>query len=520
MTRNLPPLVHVRAPQKGPRASVPPPSIGAPPSDDLSARALPVDVARRELQSGQLPRDTEVLFTGLGDWTPAHEVPELWIAPSPPRTDDEAIEDDLGGPKSLPPSASAVPPANKRRSFGALTVVGALLGALGLLGIGAAAIYFVYFHYTPVATRHLPKKCMVAARVDFIDWAFFKPFTQKIIPAIEEATKPKPPIVATAPEGPSLKERMLANAGINLDRDVRELAVCVYQDTSPAVAGAPPDPLHGFRAVIALGGRLKRGAIPGIYEAIRTEGFASSFRLDGVGENAVIRVAPPFPGVIGQAEDGTILFAPTDEKLAEVRPGTTEDEAAENTGLLKKGALELSASHLVFATLGALPPSAVVDAPTLDALSRIQTGHIVFELGSAPRIELTVEQRTEGDAKASEAAVRRLLELAQLELSTASTDWAGEHAAVSSARLVRTDTRLDLRLDFPFGDIDRGATTFSDQLKDEKSPLRVSTLPTFLFTVGLGPPPPKPAASGSASSSASAPPSGSANPPELKPEDD
>ncbi|MEO7094478.1 MAG: hypothetical protein ABI175_14580, partial [Polyangiales bacterium] len=270
-------------------------------------------------------------------------------------------------------------------------------------------------------------------------------------------------------------------------------------------------------AVIALGGRIKRGAIPGIYEAIRTESYASSFRLDGVGEKAVIRVAPPFPGVIGQAEDGTILFAPTDEKLAEIRPASTEEEAAENTGIIKKGALELSLSHLVFATLGALPPSAAMDAATLDALSRIQTGHVVFELGKSPRIEVTVEQRTEGDAKASEAAVRRLLELAQLELSTASTDWAGEHAAVSGARLVRNDTRLDLRLDFPFNDIDRGAGTFGDQLKDEKSPLRVTTLPTFLFTIGMGPPLPKPAASGSASGSASAPPSGSADPPELAP---
>ncbi|MEO7092815.1 MAG: DUF4339 domain-containing protein, partial [Polyangiales bacterium] len=291
----LPPLVHVRAAaaQRGARPSAPPSSLGSPSSDDLSARALPVDVARRELQSGQLPRDTEVLFTGLGDWTPAHEVPELWVAPTTaPATDDASADDDPAGSKSLPPSASvSQSPAagGKRRSFGALTVIGALLGALGLLAIGAAAIYFVYFHYTPVATRHLPKKCMVAARVDFIDWAFFKPFTEKIIPAIEEATKPKPPIVATGPEGPSLKERMLAAAGINLDRDVRELAVCVYQDTSPAVAGAPADPLHGFRAVIALGGRIKRGAIPGIYEAIRTESYASSFRLDGVGEKAVIR---------------------------------------------------------------------------------------------------------------------------------------------------------------------------------------------------------------------------------------
>ena len=511
-SRALPPLVHVRAPQpKGaPRMSAPPSSAGAPSSDDHSARAVPLDVARRELQSGSLPRETEVLFAGLGDWTPAHEVPELWVPPAAAaKHDDDALdvaESQADGAEAPRSNVSASPPARRSST---MMIFGAIGGALLLLGIGAAAIFFVYFYYAPVAIRHLPKKCTIAARVDFLDWAFFSPFKDKLMPAIEEATKPKPPIVATAP-GPSLKERMLANAGINLDRDVRELAVCVYEDTSPSSASAGPDPLHGFRAVIALGGKLKRGAIPGIYEAIRGESYASVLRLDGTGESAVIRViAPPYTGVIGQAEDGTILFAPTDGKLAEVRPALTDDEAIDNTGLQKKGGFELVVGHIPFAfASSAFAPGATVDATMLDALGHIQSGRFAIELGKQPRIEASLDTRNEVDGKAAEATLRRFLDLAQAELATASTDWAGEHAAISSARLVRTETRVDLRLDFPYNDVDRGAGALGDQIKDETSPLRTKTLPKLLFSVGLGAAPPAPSTSTSTSGSASGAPSG------------
>ena len=76
-TRSLPKLLHLRMPKGAARPSHPPASAMVPSSDDLSARAVPLDVVRRELQSGALPPDTEVLFTGLGDWTPARQVPEL-----------------------------------------------------------------------------------------------------------------------------------------------------------------------------------------------------------------------------------------------------------------------------------------------------------------------------------------------------------------------------------------------------------------------------------------------------------
>ncbi len=507
MSRKLPPLIHLRAPQPrgAGRPSSPPPS-----SEDLSARAAPVDVVRRELQSGALPRDTEVLFTGIVDWTPASEVPELWIAPvdAPPADAGDAADSVDSHPASS--SKNVAPKAgSKKKGVSALAIIGAIFGAIGLLLIGAGAIYLVYFHYTPVAIRHLPKKCTVAGRVDFIDWVFFSPFKDKLVPAIEEATKPKPG-GPPGPEGPSLKERILASAGINLDRDAREVAFCVYQDTTPSAAGAPPDVLHGVRFVVAIGGRLKRGAIPGLYEAIRTESFASIFRLDGVGDTAVLRMTSPFPGVIGQADDGTIIFAPNDAVLAELRQPMTEDEAEDKTRLKKLGGLELSASHLVFALFSTISPTAALDAATIDAISRVQTGHFSLVLSKQPYLALDVDHRTDAEAKATEAALRHLLDLVQTELSASSTDWAGEHGAIAGAKLVRTDTSVSLRLDFPYSDVDRGATTFGEQLKDEKSPFRTKTLPLLLYSAGVGPAPP---ASASASGSSSAPPGGSGSAP-------
>ena len=514
--RTIPALVHVR-PAKG-RASLPPESAlphsaAVPSSDDVSTRAVPVDVVRRELQSGLLPKETEVLFAGLGDWTPADRIPELWIAPAPAPVDagpHDAIADGAELPLSVPASRAADSSEPKRRGFGALAIVGAVGGALALLLLGAGAVYFVYFHYTPVAIKHLPKKCTVAARVDFVDWAFFKPFTERVVPAIEEATRPPPSPIPT-PAGPSLKERLLASAGINLDRDVRELALCVFQDTSaptPSSSGKPvADPLFGFRGVVALGGRIRRGAIPGLYEAIRTEGWASALRLEGTGDSAVLRVAPPIGGVIGQADDGTLLYAPSDAKLAEVREGVSEDDAMDATGLRKKGAFELVLGHLIFATAGTMTPTAALDAATLDALSKVQQGRLGLDLGRSPRIELSLDGRAEAEAKGAEAAVRRLLDEAQKALSGASTDYAGEHGALSGAKLARTDNLVELRLDFPFSDVDRGAASLADALKDPKSNLRSKVLPTMLFAAGAGPMPPGLAPS----ASASALPSGSAS---------
>ena len=502
-TRELPKLLHLRQP-KGARPSHPPASAVVPSSDDLSARAVPLDVVRRELQSGALPPDTEVLFTGLGDWTPAREVPELWIAapPPPPNADADAADSAEIAP-SIPPSKLAAEP--KRKGFGALAIVGAIGGAIVFLALGAAAVFFAYFYYKPVAIRHLPKKCTVAARVDFIDWAFFHPFMDKIPPAIEDATKPKVPPVG--PPQPSLKEKLLAQAGINLDRDVREVAMCVFPDTSPVAAGAPPDPLHGFRAVIALGGRLKKGAIPGIYESIRGESFGSALRLDGTGDAAVIRLAPPVGGVIGQAEDGTLIFAPDDKTLAQAREGTTEEDAEADTGLVKKGGFEIVLGHVLFAGFATVPPTTEFDAGTLDALSKIQSGHFSVVLDKNPHLEANLESRGDADAKATEAALRHLLDVANTELASTKADYSGEHAAMQGAKVSRDDTRVDVRIDFAYGDVDRGAQTLADQIKDETSPLRSKTIPLFLFEIGAGPVPPF-MAKPSPSSSASGAPSG------------
>lgn len=501
----LPKLLHLRQPKGRPSVA---PASAVPSSDDLSARAVPLDVVRRDLQSGALPPDTEVLFTGLGDWTPARDIPELWIQPPPPAraSDVDPVADSEQVAASIPPSKHAGDGEGRKKGFGALAIVGAIGGAILFLLLGLGAVYLVYFHYTPVAIRHLPAKCTVAARVDFVDWAFFHPFMDRIPPAIEEATKPKVPPVG--PPGPSLKERLLSQANINLDRDVREIAMCVFADAAPATTGKS-DPLGGWRGVVALGGRFKRGSIPGIYEAIRGEAWASAFRLDGTGEAAVLRVAPPIGGVIGQAEDGTIIYAPDDTKLAEAREGQTEQDAMQATGLQKKGGLELVVGHVVFATaFGTVAPTAVLDAGTLDALSKIQTGHFAFVLDKNPRIEADVESRSDDDAKLTEAAVRHLLDAAQTELMTTKIDYAGEHGAISGAKVNREEKTVTIRLDFPYGDVDRGATKLSDEIKDEASPLRTKTIPFVAWKAGAGPMPPFliPSPSTSASGSSSVPP--------------
>jgi len=510
-TRALPPLVHIRNPNAAGRPSVPPPSSGAV-SEDHSGRAVPVDVVRRDLLAGTLSRDTEVLFTGLGDWTPAHEIPELWVAPAVmPPPDVDAPVDSTDSPRSSTSNVGVE--AARKKGFGAGAIVGAIGAAVALLAVGAAAVYFVYFHYRPVAVQHLPKKCYVAVRVDLVDWAWFKPLADRIIPALEEASKPKVPPPVTGPAPPSLKERLKANAGIDLDRDVREIAMCVYEDKETKPSATAKDPLFGKRPIFVVGGRMKQGSIPAIYESIRTEGIAVGFRLDGSGDSAVIRtpnIHPKIPlsFVIGQAEDGSIIIAPSDASLAAAREQRTEEEARNTTSLEGKGALELVFDHAVWglAAFGKPPATGPIDQDMMDALAKVQASHFGLTLGSAPRINMRLEMKSEPDAKLVETQLRKLLEAGQKEVSGASKDWAGEHAALSGARISREDNNVDIRVDFKLADVDRGATTLSEMIKDETSPLRAKILPYAAFMVGVGPkplPPPSPSTSTSGSASGS-----------------
>ncbi len=508
--RTLPALIHVRA-SRDARASAPP-SAQAPgqerPSsapDDLSARTLPLDVLRHELQTGALPRDTEVLFPGLGDWTPAHEGPELWIAPAAPAAEasPRSVTHDPTLP-SIPVSSTSGAP--KRKSAGALVIVGAILAAFTLLGVGAAAIYFVYFHSEPVAIQHLPRRCVATARVDLLQLAFFDPLAKKLVPAIDEATRapgPKPP----GPPGPSLEERLSKQARIDVGRgDVREIAVCVFQDTT--LPAGEKDPLLGYRGVLAIGGRFKPGTIPGLFEALRKELGPLSPRLDGAAEAAVIRI-PPSPAtkglafVIGQAEDGTILVAPNDGVLATAREQRPAEDARATSGLRQDGAFEIAFESLLFKglfryeALGGPPPGF---ESVFKALGEVQQGRVGVALGKSPKVDVSLEQKTDSAAKDTEAALKKVLERANKELSTVPKDWAGEHAALGGARLLREDTRVDVKLDFRYPDVDRGASELADQLKDPASLLRTKTLPLLAWRIGVGPKPasPKPAASGGA----------------------
>lgn len=501
--RVLPALIHVR-PSRDARASSPP-SSGAP--DELSARTLPVDVLRHELQSGALARDTEVLFPGLGDWTPAHEVAELWMAPQTPvdaaAQPSATVTHDPTLP-SIPVSSATEAP--RRKAAGALVIVGAILGAFALLAVGGAAIYFQYFHYDPVAIQHLPRRCVATARVDLVKLAFFDPLAKKLVPAIQEATRPPGP-PPPGPPGPSLKERLDKQARIDVDRgDVREIAVCVFQDTT--LPAGEKDPLLGYRAVFAIGGRFKPGTIPGLFEATRVELGPLSPRLDGAAEAAVIRI-PPSPAskglgfVIGQADDGTILVAPNDGVLATAREQRSAEDARATTGLRQSGALEVAFESLLFKglfryeALGA-PPAGFESV--FKALGEVQQGRVGVDLGKSPKIEVSLEQKTESAAKDTEAALKKVLELANKELSAVPKDWAGEHAAIGAARLLRDDARVDVKLDFRYPDVDRGASELGEQLKDPASVFRTKTLPLLAWRVGLGPKPKttSPAPSGSA----------------------
>lgn len=504
--RVLPALVHVR------QASGVPSTPGV---EDPSARTMPVDTLRRELQSGGLPKDTEVLFSGLPDWTSASDVPELWIAPS--EAPAQPVEDPAA--PSIPVSSTSSASSPRRRSFGALAIVGTAGAAIALLAAGAGAIWWRYFHYDPVASRHLPRKCLVAARGNVWDIGQFEPLTKKLVPAIEDALSGKPSVPSAKPAGPSLEERLKSQAGIDLSRgDVHEAAACLFVDSS--LPSDKSDPLFGYRVVVAIGGKFKPGVIPGLFEALRPELAPLSPRLDGAGESAVIRILPSTAtkgvgAVIGQAEDGTVLVAPSDAALASAREARSEDEARETTGIRQQGSLEIMVDHVPFATVFKLevlggPPAGFEGI--FKALGDVSQGHLAVTMTKTPKVELSLEQKSETAAKESEVAMRKLLELGNGALATSPKDWAGEHTALGGARVRRDDTRVDVIFDFRYPDLDRGAGEFGEQIKDPASIFRKTTWPLLAWKAGLAP---KPASSATPSTSASG-----AMPPKTPPVED
>src|SRR5262249_6195974 len=94
------------------------------------------------------------------------------------------------------------------------------------------------------------------------------------------------------------------------------------------------------------------------------------------------------------------------------------------------------------------------------------------------------------------------LEMVNRELSAIPKDWAGEHGAFGGARVTRDDSRVDLKLDFRYAEVDRGAGEFAEQIKDPGSVFRKKTFPVFAWRLGLGPKPPSPAGSSSAGAGA------------------
>lgn len=298
------------------------------------------------------------------------------------------------------------PPRPARKAYPFRLVA---LGLLALVGLAVGAglfIYWRYVRYERVVALHVPADSRAALRLDVEKVVFFEPVRAHVLPLFDRWQ--------ADPRLRSRLKRIQGRTGLELGVDLRELAV--------SVGPAPGD------WVVAAGGLFARKKLlEGIRDALNEEfvgeppkGQAVKWRLDGP-----MLVADRGSTVLGQAEDGVLIIASSVARLTAALngPGLPDLDRSGAGGFVLDTA----------ALLGDVPPGALVAAPGLLTLRRIQRVTGSFEL-AGPTVDVKARARVQPGEPAEQLvpAVRDLVRAAPV--------WAGLVAPALGAGLSPLET--------------------------------------------------------------------------------
>jgi hypothetical protein len=359
------------------------------------------------------------------------------------------------GQQGYPQGYGGPPPKKKDRKV--------LFGVLGGCSFAAIAlpliIYFGFFHYTKVATQHVPAGTTLAIKIDLVDVATYGPVKRNLLPLLDENP------AGTTAAAVKRSEKIGDAAGFSPSRDIRELVVCFVGD---------PD-----HYALIVGGRFPAGKlVPALAKVAAAENSTEW------AQSGDILKSKNGSYVVGQAGDGTAVFASDEPTLRAALPTSTEST---RLGLPEEGAVTYAGSADVWKKISSSSYASMLG--TLQDLKGVGAFNGTMTLGNSPKMvtQVSVSGNPE-DSKATLYRVftdlRRISELRR-RLTSSSTDFAGEEQALGGSVIETKGTNV-LKVSTPltYEGVDRGAQNLAQTIRTARQALGKPIQPPGMILPG------------------------------------
>lgn len=345
-------------------------------------------------------------------------------------------------PPTLIDEAEALPERAQRgrKSSGLWGILGALVVILGVAG---GAMYWMLLRYEPTAHRHVPAGSSMAARIDFQEIALFGPVRRQIWPLLTEGEGQNVPASAEK----SLPERLEAETGLKLGRDIREVVLATVGKTDSG------------RWIAVLGGKVPSGVVKKLAHGLAAEEGVKGWEYSLAEDVLTWRTL----GIaVGQAKDRSIIIASDAATLAAALP---EQDGARAMGLPETGALTFAVAPSAWNEWGS--GMAATFVPGLRTLGKLQGCNGRFALGSSPELEMQCRlpqgvdaNQIRGSLVSLTTTLRGMLELAS------GPDVMGERQVLAGLKIdALADGRIRLLAPWPADGLERGLQTLAQKIR-------------------------------------------------------
>jgi hypothetical protein len=302
-----------------------------------------------------------------------------------------------------------------------------MIGLAVVAVFAAIVIYQRVLAYDHSAVRHLPPDTLEVARIDVERVLVYEPMRQHWVPLVDSLGLP-----LSAPSEPRLA-RLHRATRIELGLDLREIVFG---------RGARPG-----EWVLVLGGKFpKENVVAGIARVLDDEGPRWQVSPDGK-----VAVSQSNGLAIGQADDGAIVIAPTEDR---VRSALEPSRTYEQLGVPLSSGAALAAKG---EPLAERVTSVVRIAPQLATAGRVERVTGELSLGTPSRGRLVLRFAPGTDTVRAESQVRAAL--VELDRAVAGRRSLSPFATpLKTAQVSSTVAGIvEIAFDWPEGELDRGA---------------------------------------------------------------
>lgn len=324
--------------------------------------------------------------------------------------------------------------ARKGLSFGALMAGAGVVSALALAAVVFA--YFRFLRYEHVALRHLPDDCALAARLDVQQGAVYEPVREHWMPLVD----------AIEPRDETRMRRIEETVGLRRS-DLREIVVGA---TSTA------------QWTLILGGLFPKDAVVERLAALLSEEGAHW----ALSKDRSVLIQAATGVAIGQAPDGVVLVASSEERLLRARKGGYEHPDLEySTGQVASFALEADA---IDQWARRLPPEL---ATAIDGANRVRRIVGTVRVGDPMLVDVALFPDRGGAVGDARAWASRVLGAAREWLDhKGAADLAGERAILDRVTLSTQAGTAVISFTWQLHEVDGAAANVAETLLAKVNP--------------------------------------------------